>query len=73
MAAKAVTIQEEQEAHPKVGEDIFFIAMPLSTYKMLSDSAMSRGLTFSQAMQQAFEQWLKLESKPKLLVEQDKR
>jgi hypothetical protein len=45
-------------ASAKEGEGLAFIAMPVETYKAFSDAAMARGLTFAQALQQAFSQWL---------------
>lgn len=56
MAAQAVAIPEVPTA-PEGGSDIFLIAMPLVTYRFVSDEAMRRGMTFAQAMQQALNQW----------------
>jgi hypothetical protein len=57
MAAKAVVIPETP-AEPEAGSDIFLIAMPLATYRALSDTAAIRNMTFAQAMQQALNQWI---------------
>jgi hypothetical protein len=56
MAAQAVVVPEVPAA-PEGGSDIFLIAMPLVTYRFISDEAMKRGMTFAQAMQQALNQW----------------
>ena len=58
MAAQAVVTPIPPTASPEGGEDLFFIAMPGVTYRAISDSAMKRGLTFAQALQQALNQWL---------------
>lgn len=69
MAPKAVTNPDEGP-QAKVGEDLLFIALPMITYREISDAAAKRGLTFSQAMQQALNNWMEAEPKqPKLLVE----
>lgn len=75
MAAKAVAAPDAPEPLPKIGEDLFFIAMPMTTYRAISDEAAKRGITFSQGMQQAFSTWMGevVAPKPTLLVEQGKK
>lgn len=71
MAAKTVSITP-QEPMPKVGEDLFFVAMPMETYRAISDSAKDRGMTFGQAMQQAMQRWMDQKtSEPQLLLEKE--
>lgn len=55
-------------------EDMYFLAMPVSTYKALSDTAAQRGLTVAQVLRDAVRDYLeKTESVadkgPKLLLE----
>lgn len=64
MAAQAVAVPEVP-AVPEGGSDIFLIAMPLVTYRFISDEAMKRGMTFAQAMQQALNQWAGTQPTPK--------
>ena len=68
MAAKAVCVPEEPVA--EVGKDIFLLAMPIETYRAISDTAAKRGLTFSQALSQALSQWMTGSSTSQLLLEQ---
>jgi len=73
MASQAVAQAEQSSTLPKAGEDLFFIAMPMETYRAISDAAMQRGLTFAQSMQQAVNAWLGTQPvMPRLLVEQGK-
>jgi len=58
MPPQALATPESAPPSAKAGEDLFFIAMPMGTYRAFSDAAMKRGLTFAQAMQQAFNRWL---------------
>ena len=39
-------------------EDLFFFVLPGITYKLISDEASRRNMTFAQALQQALNQWL---------------
>lgn len=74
MAAKAVGAPETKPVPSSIGEDLFFVAMPMVTYRSISDEATKRGLTFSQAMQQALTKWMDTEqNRPQLLVEQGKK
>ena len=57
MAAQAVATPAASDSTPSGAADLFFIAMPLVTYRAISDEAMKRGMTFAQAMQQALNQW----------------
>lgn len=58
MAAQAVATLEASLASPGAGGDLYMIAMPQVTYRMLSDEAMKRGLTFAQALEQALNRWI---------------
>ena len=53
--------------------DLYFFAVPASTYRVLSDEAAKRGMTLAQLVQNAFNTYLtKTESdsgSPRLLVE----
>ena len=55
----------------EVGTDLFLIAMPIETYRLISDTAAKRNLTFSEALQQALKKWVDSEPvAPRLLMEQ---
>jgi len=76
MAAQAVVAPVTPASSPEAGEDLYFIAMPMVTYRAISDEAMKRGLTFAQGLQQALNQWVVAPPptpKPQLLVEQSKK
>jgi hypothetical protein len=68
-------IEQEQNLPPAtpVGfGDLCFLALPVETFKALSDEAAKRGLTFAQLLQKALDDCLKGSAvEPKrLLVEQ---
>lgn len=54
MAAQAIATPNSA---PEAGEDLYMIAMPIVTYRAISDEATRRGLTFAQALQQAINNW----------------
>lgn len=77
MPAKAVAIStvEAEKLPAAIGEDLFFVTMPMATYRAISDEATKRGLTFPQGLNQALTNWMntpKGPPKPELLVEQGK-
>ena len=71
MAAKAVASPDPSIPPPGAGEDLYMVAMPMVTYRAISDEAMKRGLTFAQAMQQALNRWF--ESSPTPLKSQEQK
>jgi len=74
MAAKAIATPSASAS--EAGEDMYFIAMPMVTYRAISDVGMKRGMTFAQALQQALNQWIAtpvLANKPQLIVEPSKK
>lgn len=62
MAAKAIQAQQQFEqptVQTELTDDILFIAVPMRTYKAISDEAAKRNLSFAVAVSQALETWLK--------------
>lgn len=65
--------EEPDESGEGMIGDLYFFAVPASTYKALSDEAAKRGMSLAQLVQNAFNNYLtKTESdsgSPRLLVE----
>lgn len=61
MAPKAVAFlptSSADDAPPQGMSDLYLVAMPLDTYKALSDTAAKRGLTFAQGLERALQNWM---------------
>jgi hypothetical protein len=73
MAPKAVSINASV-AEPEVGSDLYLLAMPMTTMKLLTDVAAKRNMTFSQALSQALSDFVQQTDTegPKLLTEAEK-
>jgi hypothetical protein len=72
VAAKAVSVPSPNP-EPVAGKptnDLFLLAIPIETFRLVSDSAAQRGMTFAQAIQQAVDNWVGTPAGPKLLMEQ---
>jgi hypothetical protein len=73
MAAKAVGQPDDTPPAPEVaqaGKDLYFVAMPIETYRAISDAAAKRGQTFAQGLGKAIEDYLGGTPGPKLLNEE---
>jgi succinate dehydrogenase/fumarate reductase-like Fe-S protein len=71
MAAKAVSAGTESEPS---ATDVYLIVMPMATYKTISDVAVKRNMTFSQALSKALSDFMQQDGpqEPKLLTEDGK-
>jgi len=72
LATKAVGAPiPELESQVDAGTDLYLIAVPISTYRLISDVASKRNLTFAQALKQALDNWMGSETgTSRLLMEQ---
>lgn len=58
MAAKPVAVSDVREEVVALSDDVYLIALPLDTYRLISDVAAKKNMTFSQAMKQAMDMWI---------------
>jgi hypothetical protein len=65
---------QENVDDPKASGEMYFFAVPLATWRAISDAAMKRNMTSAQALSKAINDFLKDSQvpQPKLLVEQGK-
>lgn len=73
--AKAQAVRENASSQDVAGgmTDLYFLAMPLETYKKMSDAAAERGLTFAQALGKAIDDFLLKTKGPRLLTEEKEK
>jgi len=53
--------------------DLFLVAMPIETYRAISDAASKRNMTFASALSEALNTWLAAPTKSQLLVERKEK